>query len=236
MGATKRCAELYVQSLNEGQGARGKGREGTPSLAPRPSPLTPRFVAVRFGNVLGSSGSVVPIFKQQIAMGGPVTVTHPDMRRYFMTIPEASQLVMQAGAIGKGGEIFVLDMGEPIRILDLAEELIRRSGLRTGEDIVIQFSGIRPGEKLYEELANDNEETRPTSHAKIRVWELPTATAAQVDRMLAILGAVTDAPRAKVVQALRQVVGEYRPEGGGTSLPEDMDSLPLRLVPAHRAA
>jgi FlaA1/EpsC-like NDP-sugar epimerase len=215
MGATKRCAELYVQSLNEN---------------------TTRFVAVRFGNVLGSSGSVVPIFKQQIAMGGPVTVTHPDMRRYFMTIPEASQLVMQAGAIGKGGEIFVLDMGEPIRILDLAEELIRRSGLRSGEDIVIQFSGIRPGEKLYEELANDNEETRPTSHAKIRVWELPTATGAEVDRMLDILGAVTDAPRAKVVQALRQVVGEYRPEGGGASVLEDMDSLPLRLVPAHRAA
>ena len=215
MGATKRCAELYVQSLNEN---------------------TTRFVAVRFGNVLGSSGSVVPIFKQQIAMGGPVTVTHPDMRRYFMTIPEASQLVMQAGAIGKGGEIFVLDMGEPIRILDLAEELIRRSGLRIGEDIVIQFSGIRPGEKLYEELANDNEETRPTSHAKIRVWELPTATGAQVDRMLDILGAVTDAPRAKVVQALCQVVAEYRPGSGETCVAEDVASLPLRLVPAELAA
>ena len=215
MGATKRCAELYVQSLNEN---------------------TTRFVAVRFGNVLGSSGSVVPIFKQQIAMGGPVTVTHPDMRRYFMTIPEASQLVMQAGAIGKGGEIFVLDMGEPIRILDLAEELIRRSGLRIGEDIVIQFSGLRPGEKLYEELANDNEETRLTSHAKIRVWELPTATGAQVDRMLDILGAVTDAPRAKVGHALRRVVAEYRPEDGGASVPEDVESLPLRLVPASCAA
>ena len=239
MGATKRCAELYVQSLNGSvvscplsvaKGAGGATDNG------RRTTDTPRFVAVRFGNVLGSSGSVVPIFKQQIAMGGPVTVTHPDMRRYFMTIPEASQLVMQAGAIGKGGEIFVLDMGEPIRILDLAEELIRRSGLRMGEDIVIQFSGIRPGEKLYEELANDNEETRPTSHAKIRVWELPTATAAQVDRMLGILGAVTDAPRAKVVQALRQVVTEYRPEGGGTGVAEDVTSLPLRLVPTELAA
>src|SRR5687768_12902562 len=195
MGATKRCAELYVQSLNEGQGARGTGREGTPSLAPRPSPLTPRFVAVRFGNVLGSSGSVVPIFKQQIAMGGPVTVTHPDMRRYFMTIPEASQLVMQAGAIGKGGEIFVLDMGEPIRILDLAEELIRRSGLRTGEDIVIQFSGIRPGEKLYEELANDNEETRPTMHPKINVWQLPPADPARVARGLDLLNSAAGGMR-----------------------------------------
>ncbi len=249
MGATKRCAELYVQSLNaekpvassqkpaeeRANCSRHSGSWLLASGSSSSSSFT-RFVAVRFGNVLGSSGSVIPIFKQQIAMGGPVTVTHPDMRRYFMTIPEASQLVMQAGAIGKGGEIFVLDMGEPIRILDLAEELIRRSGLRVGEDIVIQFSGIRPGEKLYEELANDNEETRPTSHAKIRVWELPTATEAQVDRMLDLLGAVTDAPRQKVVQALRQVVAEYRPEDGGASVPEDLESLPLRLVPADLAA
>ena len=215
MGATKRCAELYVQSLNQN---------------------ATRFVAVRFGNVLGSSGSVVPIFKQQIALGGPVTVTHPDMRRYFMTIPEASQLVMQAGAIGKGGEIFVLDMGEPIRILDLAEELIRRSGLRVGDDIVIEFSGIRPGEKLYEELANDNEQTRPTSHAKIRVWELPTASGAQVARMLDLLSDVTDAPRERVVQALRQVVAEYRPEGAGVAPTDDAGSIPMRLVPAELAA
>jgi FlaA1/EpsC-like NDP-sugar epimerase len=216
MGATKRCAELYVQSLNAN---------------------ATRFVAVRFGNVLGSSGSVVPIFKQQIELGGPVTVTHPDMRRYFMTIPEASQLVMQAGAIGKGGEIFVLDMGEPIRILDLAEELIRRSGLRVGEDIVIKFSGIRPGEKLYEELANDNEQTRPTSHEKIRVWELPAASEQQVERMLDILSAATDAPRERVVHALRQVVAEYRPEGAGAAIDTtETEVRPLRLVQAHRAA
>ncbi len=239
MGATKRCAELYVQSLNSGVGCRvsGFGEEKTRSL-PSPGTRYPtrdtRYVAVRFGNVLGSSGSVVPIFKQQIALGGPVTVTHPDMRRYFMTIPEASQLVMQAGAIGKGGEIFILDMGEPIKILDLAEALIRRSGLRVGEDIIIQFSGIRPGEKLYEELSNDNEETRPTSHAKIRVWELPVAGQDQVTRMLHLLGSVTDAPREKVVHALRQVVAEYRPEGGGTS--DDFESHSLRFVPAHRAA
>src|SRR5687768_17379754 len=188
MGATKRVAELYIQSLNEGQGARGKGqaKESISSLvpcpsslapaplAPRPSPLAPRFVAVRFGNVLGSSGSVVPIFRKQIEKGGPVTVTHPDMRRYFMTIPEASQLVLQAGAIGQGGEIFVLDMGRPVKILDLAEEMIRLAGKRPHDDIAIEFTGVRAGEKLFEELATENEQTRPTTHSKIRVWQLPT--------------------------------------------------------------
>jgi FlaA1/EpsC-like NDP-sugar epimerase len=201
MGAAKRCAELYIQSLNSGVGEVGsRGRAPT------------RFVAVRFGNVLGSSGSVVPIFRKQIEAGGPVTVTHPDMKRYFMTIPEASQLVMQAGAIGHGGEIFVLDMGQPIRILDLATEMIRRSGLRVGDDIEIQFSGIRPGEKLYEELANDNEQTRPTSHEKIRVWQLPTATREQVAQMLDRLGAVVDLSREEVVGALGDCVREYQPQ------------------------
>ncbi|HEV2293143.1 MAG TPA: nucleoside-diphosphate sugar epimerase/dehydratase [Tepidisphaeraceae bacterium] len=237
MGATKRCAELYVQSLNaEKPAARSQKPPHSGSWLVASGSSSARFVAVRFGNVLGSSGSVVPIFRQQIAMGGPVTVTHPDMRRYFMTIPEASQLVMQAGAIGKGGEIFVLDMGEPIRILELAEEMIRRSGLRIGEDIVIRFSGIRPGEKLYEELANDDEQTRSTSHAKIRVWELPPAREAQVMRMLDLLSAVTDAPRDEVVRALRQVVVEYRPEVTDASASEQPEPPPLRLVPAHRAA
>jgi FlaA1/EpsC-like NDP-sugar epimerase len=198
MGATKRCAELYIQSLN-GSSEDGAIAGGT------------RFVAVRFGNVLGSSGSVVPIFRKQIEAGGPVTVTHPDMQRFFMTISEASQLVMQAGAIGQGGEIFVLDMGQPIRILDLAYELIRRHGLEPEKDIAIEFSGIRPGEKLYEELACADEQTRPTSHPKISVWQLPRASSSEAQQMLAILRRVTDSPGGQIMDALRQCVPEYQP-------------------------
>jgi FlaA1/EpsC-like NDP-sugar epimerase len=215
MGATKRVAELYIQSLNKGEGTRDKGQVQANSdpLVPRASSLVPtRFVAVRFGNVLGSSGSVVPIFRRQIEQGGPVTVTHPEMRRYFMTIPEASQLVLQAGAIGQGGEIFVLDMGRPVRIVDLAEEMIRLAGKKPQDDITIEFSGVRPGEKLFEELAGDNERTRPTSHEKIRVWELPPATAERIERGLSRLSAVVDGPRDGAIQALMVVVSEYRPE------------------------
>jgi FlaA1/EpsC-like NDP-sugar epimerase len=204
MGAAKRCAELYIQSLN------GKPADGHSPSAIRHQPST-RFVAVRFGNVLASSGSVVPIFAKQIMAGGPVTVTHPDMRRFFMTMPEASQLVMQAGAIGQGGEIFVLDMGEPILILDLAREMIRRSGLTLGQDIEIIYSGIRPGEKLYEELACDNEQTRPTAHPKIHVWQLPVATGEQVRQMLDTLQSVINADRREVVEALKACVPEYQP-------------------------
>jgi FlaA1/EpsC-like NDP-sugar epimerase len=152
MGATKRVAEIYLQALSQ--------RSST------------RFVTVRFGNVLGSAGSVIPIFTEQIARGGPITVTHPDMLRYFMTIPEASQLVLQAGAMGSGGEILILDMGAPVRIVDLARDLITLSGLRPMHDIEIRFSGVRPGEKLVEELSTDNEHAEKTTHPKVFVGRI----------------------------------------------------------------
>jgi len=147
MGMTKRVAELYCQNLNAGSKT--------------------HFITVRFGNVLGSAGSVIPLFQKQIAAGGPVTVTHPDITRYFMTIPEAAQLILQAGCMGKGGEIYVLDMGEPVKISYLAEQLIRLSGKKPNEDIQIVYTGLRPGEKLYEELFHESEQLQPTSHPMI---------------------------------------------------------------------
>jgi FlaA1/EpsC-like NDP-sugar epimerase len=198
MGCAKRVAELYVQQLS----ARG----------------ATKFVTVRFGNVLGSSGSVVPIFKAQIERGGPVTVTHPEMTRYFMTIPEAAQLVLQAGAIGDGGEIFLLDMGEPVKIVDLARDLITLSGLKPDTDIEIQFTGVRPGEKLFEELSVSGENILTTSHPKIGVWEkraedFETVVAGVEDLLAMAEVATADALR----QRLAELVPEYQPNPNGSA-------------------
>ncbi len=189
MGTCKRVAELYVQALSQ------KSRC--------------RFVTVRFGNVLDSAGSVIPIFREQIARGGPVTITHPDMRRFFMTIPEASQLVIQAGAMGRGGEIFVLDMGELVRIVDLASDLISLSGLRVGEDIEIQFTGVRPGEKLYEELNADGETHVATSHRKIKVARCNSITLAEATVAMQRLEQLANAPHEMVTEALRDIVPQF---------------------------
>jgi FlaA1/EpsC-like NDP-sugar epimerase len=191
MGATKRIAELLLASLQNGH---------------------TKYVAVRFGNVLGSSGSVIPIFKQQIAAGGPVTVTHPDMRRFFMTVPEACQLVLQAAAIGCGGQICVLDMGEPVKILDLARNLITLSGLRPDDDIQIQFTGVRPGEKLYEELGTVLEDTVPTSHEKIRIFASETVQSFAADEWLQSLRGICERrDLGQLISAIRTVVPEYTP-------------------------
>ena len=190
MGATKRSAELYTQALS----SRSKTR----------------FVAVRFGNVLGSAGSVIPIFQEQIARGGPVTVTHPEMKRYFMTIPEACQLVLQAGTMGKGGEIFILDMGEPVKILDLARDLIRLSGLEPDEDIEVQVTGLRPGEKLFEELQVTGEHVDKTRHPKILVNRGAAPSLSFVEEHLSALREVVDVPDPERVRGrLKALVPEY---------------------------
>jgi FlaA1/EpsC-like NDP-sugar epimerase len=178
-----------------------------------------RFTAVRFGNVLGSQGSVVPILKEQIARGGPVTVTHPDMRRYFMTIPEAVELVIQAGAIGGGGEVFILDMGEPVRIVDLANDLITLSGLRPGVDIEIVFSGLRPGEKLYEELHLDSETCDRTTHPQILVAKQVPVDLGRFNKLVGDLRmAVGRSDDLAARHLLPQLVPEYRVPGGNENV------------------
>jgi FlaA1/EpsC-like NDP-sugar epimerase len=193
MGATKRAAEMLIRTLQMECGT--------------------KFVAVRFGNVLGSNGSVVPIFKEQIAAGGPVTVTHPDITRYFMTIPEAAQLVLQAFSIGKGGEVFVLEMGEPVRIADLAKNLILLSGLQPERDIEIQYTGLRPGEKMFEELNLRDETLAMTSHTKIRSYiGQRNFDAVQVKTFLHRLQSIADEQDvASLLLLLKEVIPDYNP-------------------------
>ncbi len=213
MGASKRLAEMVCQGLQHspsplhnplpqaGEEANVKG-----NLQSRT-----RFVMVRFGNVLGSTGSVIPKFREQIARGGPVTVTHPDITRYFMSIPEAAQLVLQAGLMGKGGEIFVLDMGEPVKIVDLAKDLIRLSGL-SEDEIKIEFTGLRPGEKLYEELLADNEHTLPTTHPKLRIAQAREVDVAWLEGLLAWVNTRPVSADEEVRRDLRDWVPEYKPD------------------------
>lgn len=189
MGASKRICEMVIQTYNQ--------RSKT------------EYVAVRFGNVLGSNGSVVPLFKQQIREGGPVTVTHPDIIRYFMTIPEAVSLVLQAGAYAQGGEIFILDMGEPVKILDLAENMIRLSGLVLGEDIEIKFTGLRPGEKLYEELLIDDDNKKETANKRIFIGQPIKIDEAEFDEKMKELEKATFSEDENIRQVVKKLVPEY---------------------------
>ncbi len=190
MGASKRIAEMYVQALN--------------------TTTTTQFITTRFGNVLGSNGSVIPRFKKQIDNGGPITLTHPDITRFFMTIPEACQLVLEAATMGKGGEIFVFDMGKSVKIVDLAKKMIRLSGLELGKDIQLVYTGLRPGEKLYEELLNNAENTLPTHHQLILIGKVRTAVYAEVKQAVDELTALIPTQNnSAIVAKMKTIVPEY---------------------------
>jgi FlaA1/EpsC-like NDP-sugar epimerase len=211
MGATKRIAEEIIC--------------GVADRAAKP------YVSVRFGNVLGSRGSVVPTFIRQIAAGGPITITHPEMRRYFMTIPEAVQLVLQAAAMGRGGEVFALDMGEPVRIADLAEDLIRLSGLEVGRDIEIEFTGTRPGEKLYEEIFFGPQDATPTSHPKVlRARDGKPTLETEFNVHVLIEAAYRRAPESD----LRRMISDLVPEYTGPTPVVSTTTRPTPLVPQHQ--
>ena len=191
MGATKRIAEIYTQSLNS-QG-------------------NTRFITTRFGNVLGSNGSVIPLFREQIEKGGPVTITDPEVTRFFMTIPEACRLVLEAGTMGNGGEIFIFDMGKSVKILDLAKKMIKLSRLTLGKDIQIKYTGLRPGEKLYEELLNNKENTLPTYHPQIMIakvvetdFDTISKQVNELDKLLYLHDNM------QIVKKMKEIVAEFK--------------------------
>jgi FlaA1/EpsC-like NDP-sugar epimerase len=202
MGASKRAAEIYVQAL------------GNISKT--------KFITTRFGNVLGSNGSVIPLFKKQIEKGGPLTITHPEITRYFMTIPEACQLVLEAGCMGNGGEIYIFDMGESVKIVDLANKMIRLSGLTVGKDIEIAFTGLRPGEKLYEELLNNSENTIPTHNKQIMIAKVQPYELEQIKPAISkLIDLFCTQDNVKIVRQLKSIVPEYI---SNNSIYEELDT------------
>ena len=210
MGATKRFAEMYTQSMNQLEGMHTK------------------FIATRFGNVLGSNGSVIPLFKKQIERGGPVTVTHPDITRYFMTIPEACELVLEAATMGEGGEVFVFDMGESVKIINLAKKMITLSGMRVDRDIEIKFTGLRPGEKLYEELLSTDENTLPTHHPKILIAKVNVPSYSYMDIQMNLMQEVLDegGNNNDLVSKIKEVIPEYK---SNNSIFEKLDKVTVNI-------
>ena len=225
MGASKRIAEIYVQSLyNSFKHKDVSYTNGLAHLNGKTPKKVTKFITTRFGNVLGSNGSVIPRFKEQIEKGGPITVTHPEITRYFMTIPEACRLVLEAGSMGEGGEIFIFDMGKSVKILELAKKMIRLSGLIPNQDIAIEFSGLRPGEKLYEELLNDSENTLPTHHEKIMVAKTREynfeAISQDIEKLIELSCQYYDR---QVVVKMKEIVPEFKSKN---SIYEDLDVKP----------
>jgi len=210
MGASKRIAEIYVQSLNKSINSKDFRFSNGLSQLNHTRPVT-RFITTRFGNVLGSNGSVIPRFKEQIEKGGPVTVTHPEITRYFMTIPEACRLVLEAGCMGNGGEIYIFDMGKSVKIIELAKRMIRLAGLIPNQDIKIEYSGLRPGEKLFEELLNDNENTMPTHHEKIMIGKVREYLFDEVNSQIYdLINHAKNNDDMQVVKAMKQIVQEFK--------------------------
>lgn len=223
MGASKRIAEIYVQSLNNSLHHRdhvfSNGLSYINELEVKP--IT-KFITTRFGNVLGSNGSVIPRFKQQIEKGGPVTVTHPEITRYFMTIPEACRLVLEAGCMGVGGEIYVFDMGKSVKIVDLAKKMIQLAGMVPNQDIMIEYSGLRPGEKLFEELLNDNENTMPTHHEKIMIGKVREYSFDEIQlQIYALIDHARKSDDLQVVSHMKKLVKEYKSKN---SIFEELDA------------
>ncbi|MDX5320869.1 MAG: polysaccharide biosynthesis protein, partial [Bacteroidota bacterium] len=208
MGASKRVAEIYVQSLNF-----STINQNT------------KFITTRFGNVLGSNGSVIPHFRKQISEGGPLTVTHPEITRYFMTIPEACQLVIEAGNMGNGGEIYLFDMGQPVKIVDLAKKMIKLSGLTLGKDIQIEYIGLRPGEKIAEELLSDEENTTPTHHPKITIAKIKPFEYQVVAELISeLITLLAEEDNEEIVRKMKQIVPEFI---SNNSVYEALDGLKI---------